>query len=84
MPRLGEVCRYVRSKNAGPFWVTIDLFFRDAQSYLRHRDDPAIGAASVARLYGVDEAQVRRFAIDAPHGEDLHPPPIAPGRDGGT
>ncbi|MEA2725650.1 MAG: hypothetical protein QOF70_125, partial [Acetobacteraceae bacterium] len=29
MPRLGDVCRHIRSKNAGPFWITVDLFFRD-------------------------------------------------------
>ena len=27
MPKLKDVCRYVRSKNAGPFWVTVDIFF---------------------------------------------------------
>ena len=32
MPRLADVCRHVRSKNAGPFWITVDLFFRDAQA----------------------------------------------------
>ena len=26
MPRLNEIVEKVRSKNAGPFWVTIDIF----------------------------------------------------------
>jgi hypothetical protein len=78
MPRLAEVCRYVRSKNAGPFWITIDLFFDDRQTYLRHRDDPAIGAASIARLYEIDEAQVRRFAIDRLHTVKISIPRRAP------
>jgi hypothetical protein len=64
MTRLSEVCRYVRSKNAGPFWVTIDLFFEDETLYGRYRDDPAISAAVVGALYGVDPALVRRFAVD--------------------
>jgi hypothetical protein len=64
MPRLAEVCRYVRSKNAGPFWITVDLFFDGPESYGRHRDDPAIGAEAIAALYGVPAALVKRFAVD--------------------
>ncbi len=30
-----EVAQYVRSKNAGPFWVTIDVFCADDISYAR-------------------------------------------------
>ena len=64
MARLGDVCRYARSKNAGPFWVTIDLFFNDAESYRRHRDDAAISAGAIAAVYGVDPTLVKRFAVD--------------------
>jgi hypothetical protein len=65
MPKLKDVCRYVRSKNAGPFWVTIDLFFDGPETYQRHRDDPAISVDAVALLYGVEARVVRRFQIDA-------------------
>jgi hypothetical protein len=65
MARLGEICRHIRSKNAGPFWVTIDLFFDGADQYRRYRDSPAIGPALFARLYGVDPAAVKRFAVDS-------------------
>jgi hypothetical protein len=61
---LRDVCRTVRSKNAGPFWLTIDLFFKDREAYARHHADPAIGAEAVAALYGVDPALVRRFEVD--------------------
>ena len=64
MPKLDEVCRYVRSKNAGPFWVTIDLFFDGPESYARYADDPALSAEAVARLYGVEPESVRRFKVD--------------------
>ena len=64
MPRLSDVCRYVRSKNAGPFWITIDLFFDGPESYARHADDPAIGVDAIAGLLGVDAAQVKRFKVD--------------------
>ncbi len=64
MPRLRDVCRYVRSKNAGPFWLTIDLFFDGPESYARFAGDPALSAEAVAALYGVEAAQVKRFAVD--------------------
>lgn len=65
MPKLKDVCRYIRSKNAGPFWVTIDLFFDSKETYRRHRDDPAISTDSVAALYGVEPAKVRRFEVES-------------------
>jgi hypothetical protein len=65
MARLRDVCRYVRSKNAGPFWITLDLFFDGEISYARFRDAPALASEAVARLYGVDPAQVRRYPVDS-------------------
>ena len=64
MPRLRDVTRYVRSKNAGPFWVTIDIFFDSEDSYRSHRGDPGIGVEAVAALCGVAPDRVRRFEID--------------------
>ena len=64
MAKLKEVCRYVRSKNAGPFWVTVDLFFDSAESYARYCNHPAIGREAVATLYGVDASAVKRFTVD--------------------
>jgi hypothetical protein len=62
--KLRDVCRHIRSKNAGPFWVTIDLFFDGPDQYRRYRDSPAIGPDLFARLYGVDPATVKRFPVD--------------------
>ena len=65
MPSLKDVCRYVRSKNAGPFWVTVDLFFDSAESYAKYHDNPAISADAIAAVYGVDAALVRRFPVES-------------------
>jgi hypothetical protein len=65
MARLGDVCRHIRSKNAGPFWVTIDVFFDGAEQYRRYRDSPALGPELFARLYGVDAGAVKRFPVDS-------------------
>ena len=67
MARLSEVCRHIRSKNAGPFWVTVDLFFDGPERYRRYRNSPAIGPNLFARLYGVDPRTVKRFPVDSLH-----------------
>ncbi len=63
MPKVTDVCSHVRSKNAGPFWITLDLFFADEESFSRYSGVPALAAAAVADLYGIDAAQVRRFSV---------------------
>ena len=63
MPKLRDVCRHVRSKNAGPYWITIDLFFADENAYGRYADAPAIGVASIGKMFGVEAAQIKRFAV---------------------
>jgi len=63
MPKLSEVCRHVRSKNAGPFWITVDLFFADAQAYAQWSDAPALQAGALAPLFGVPADSVKRFAV---------------------
>lgn len=64
MPTLNDVCRYVRSKNAGPFWVTVDLFFDSAESYARYKDSPGLSNEAFGQLYDLDPSQVKRFAVD--------------------
>lgn len=63
MPKLREVCRTVRSKVAGPFWVTTDLFFDSKESYERYVQSPAISADRVAKIYGVDPEKVMHFPV---------------------
>ena len=78
MPRLKEVCRYVRSKNAGPFWVTVDLFFDSADHYAEYHDDPAISAENIAAIYGVDRALVKRFEVKSLNMVKISYPRTAP------
>lgn len=65
MAKVGEACRHVRSKNAGPFWITVDLFFDGEVKFRRHRDNPALGPELFAALYGADPGQVKRIAVDS-------------------
>jgi len=58
-----DVCRHVRSKNAGPFWVTIDLFFDGEENFMKYADSEALGPATLSRLFDADPALVKRFKV---------------------
>ena len=64
MATVGDVCHYVRSKNAGPFWVTFDLFFHGRDEFDRYAQSPAIGPETFERLFGTDPAQVKSFPVE--------------------
>jgi hypothetical protein len=65
VPKVSEVCHVVRSKVAGPFWVTIDLMFDGQENYDRYVQSPALSAESVAKVYDVDADMVTRHPIPA-------------------
>jgi hypothetical protein len=49
----------VRSKNAGPFFITVDLFFRTQSAYEYVKGADLITKTTVARAYGIDEERVK-------------------------
>jgi Domain of unknown function (DUF4387) len=58
---LGELALEVRSKNAGPFWVTLEAFMPDDAAF--RMAERLITADTVARLYRVSAEQVQLFAL---------------------
>ena len=58
---LGEIARFVTSKNAGPFLLTLDVVFPDEPTYRRFKALGALDRATVARLYGLAEADVLKI-----------------------
>lgn len=63
MPKLKDVCRHVRSKNAGPYWVTFDLFFDGPGNFQTYHDHPALGPDLFHRLFGADPSLVRHYPV---------------------
>ena len=61
MARLIELCKGVRSKNAGPFMITIDIFCDTAAQFRRLRD--LVSTDEVARLYRLDRTDILRFDL---------------------
>jgi hypothetical protein len=60
---LGELAAQVRSKNAGPFWMTIDAFFDDDDAYGRASQSAITNPEAMGRLYATDPHHVRVFLI---------------------
>jgi hypothetical protein len=60
---LGQVADLVRSKNAGPFWQTLDVFFGSTDAYEKTVASGAITAAAVSELYEVDADDVAIFEM---------------------
>lgn len=65
MARIRDIAQICKSKNAGPFVVTIDVLFEDHALYHRVKATGVLNAALFARLYGVDEADVLFTPYDA-------------------
>ncbi|AWW41578.1 MULTISPECIES: DUF4387 domain-containing protein [Streptomyces] len=64
---LADLALEIRSKNAGPFWVTMELFLRDEDGYRVAADESFLNEHTVAGLYGIDAAQIQMFRIPSLH-----------------
>lgn len=65
MKTIGDVADKVRSKNAGPFWLTVDVFCGDAARF--DRIVAGLSTDRVAAAFDVDASTLKRFDI-----ADLH------------
>lgn len=61
---LGQLASVIRSKNAGPFQITIDVMFAHAATYRCVLDAHILTPTVVARLYGIDAADVEVIPFD--------------------
>jgi hypothetical protein len=48
---LGELAKFLRSKNAGPFKLTLDIFFNNSQDYERVKTSGVINKELISKLY---------------------------------
>lgn len=61
MTTLADETVKIRSKNAGPFWVTVDIFCGSPEAFASI--GKRLATETVAGLYRVDAAQLKRFDI---------------------
>lgn len=62
MSKLSDVAKKIRSKNAGPFWLTIDVFCDTEEAYRRVAS--GLDTQTAARVFAADPAALKRFEID--------------------
>ena len=71
--RLSDAADVIRSKNAGPFTVTVDLFFGDEPKYAAARSSSLLTVEGVAAAYAVPgrPGQGRLVGRPDPSGQGL-------------
>jgi hypothetical protein len=69
----------VRSKNAGPFTVTFDLFFKDRDTFLDVVGQKVLTKEVVGALYGLEPDQVRIFEFEPALAIKVSVPRLVPG-----
>ncbi len=74
LPDIGQIAQKVRSKNAGPFWLTIDIFCGNSKAYetiVSGLSTERIAAslhvpASTIKRFNIEELQVVKFSLPRP------------------
>lgn len=84
MTTLYDLATVLRSKNAGPFEITIDLMFDDDERYARVRDSGVLAPPAIAALYRVPAASVRVIPFDRVRAIKVTLPRTAGARGSGS
>ena len=58
MASLFELAKILRSKNSGPFELTLDVLFDNEENYFRVKESGKINIDTVCELYGITEDRV--------------------------
>lgn len=61
MTRLVDLARVLRSKNSGPFAITLDVLFDSQEAYRRAKASGVLSAQSVSALYGLRPGELTEF-----------------------
>ena len=61
MPDIGTIAAKVRSKNAGPFWVTVDIFCGTGEAFQQVSE--GLSTERLAKILGVSSNAIKRFDI---------------------
>lgn len=64
--KLLEIAEVIRSKNSGPYEITLDIIFRDEKVFRKVCSHHVFTPGLVAGLYGVDPAHVLNIIEFAP------------------
>jgi len=68
MDKLSDLAYIVRSKNAGPFSITLDILFQKRENYERVKNSGVITKQSIADLYNLDPNYIDIYFFDNADG----------------
>ncbi len=60
---LGRLAKLIRSKNAGPFMLTVDVLFDDAVTFRAVVDAATIDLATMSDVFGMPEANIQIHVV---------------------
>jgi len=63
MVLLGDVAKVLRSKNSGPFEITLDVLFDSKDDYDRVKQSGCITKRTICDLYRIKEEQVHHLVF---------------------
>ncbi|HET7657765.1 MAG TPA: DUF4387 domain-containing protein [Bacillales bacterium] len=62
--KLYELTKMIRAKNAGPFFLTIDLLFADLEAFEKVRQTGFLNEPLIAELYHLSEQDVQMYVCE--------------------
>ncbi len=62
--KLVELAKVIRSKNAGPFSLTLDIMIDNEETYEAIKASGVLSAELIAKLYSVPAEKVAFFVVD--------------------
>lgn len=61
MTTLGQIAQKIRSKNAGPFWLTVDVFCGDGAAFLKISE--RLNVDEIAEVFQISASDLKRFDL---------------------
>ena len=61
MAKVGEIVETIRSKNAGPFWLTVDIFCSNKQSFKQICRN--LSTQKICNIFNLTTDQIQRYEI---------------------
>ena len=64
--RLYDLAKVIRSKNSGPFEITLDVLFDDANIYQKIKESGIITKKLISKLYNIGEEMITKIVFYDP------------------
>ncbi|TYP55415.1 DUF4387 domain-containing protein [Thermosediminibacter litoriperuensis] len=76
---LKDIAKVIRSKNAGPFEMTLDIIFKTKEDYEKVKSSGVINEELISQLYGIEKDRIIAFVyFDAANAVKITIPRLRP------